>query len=200
MQNESKIVSDFLNSIGIECIEDETANGFIENVEIRNGVLYFSPQCTASALLHEAGHLACCPGEYRYLMNGNLYKSIRKISDQIDELDLSHDDPLLRAIMQMSDPEATSWAWAAGKYIGIPEERIILDEEYANSGSEIRMGLRHNAYLGINGLSSAGFCAVTQGYAIFTQQKCYPDLNKWVQPVFRENPQIKTKLSKRKPA
>ncbi len=85
----------------------------------------------------------------------------------------------MRAALQCSDPEATAWAWAAGKHLGIPEDEIILDSEYGNDGAGIRLALSLRSYPGINGLAHAGFCAVRDGVAPLP---VFPALAHWTQP------------------
>jgi hypothetical protein len=70
------------------------------------------------------------------------------------------DGDLQRAVLQCSDPEATAWAWAAGQYLGLQPKAIIQDDEYGGDGSFLRLQLATGGYVGINGLSHAGFCAV----------------------------------------
>lgn len=186
MNSYTQKVIDFLQKeVGITCLLKEGVKGFIDGVVIENGHLVASPDCTPSGLLHEAGHLAITPGNFRHLMDGNLYKSMRNISDEILALDLDPDHALVKAYLQMSDPEATAWAWAAGKYLEIPQKQIILDSEYENTGDQVRLGLAMNAYVGINGLANAGFCAVNKRVAEYRNEKCYPEFNMWIQPIFR---------------
>lgn len=184
--NTQKVIDFLHREVGITCSIKEGVSGFIEGVVIENGSLVASPDCSPSALLHEAAHLAITPGNYRHLMNGNLYRSMKVIGDEIAALNLDPDHPLVRSYIQMSDPEATAWAWAAGMHLGLPEEEIILDSEYENTGADIRIALSMNAYVGINGLSHAGFCAKSKRMAEIKNEKCYPELNMWIQPIFKD--------------
>src|SRR3546814_2335746 len=70
--------------------------------------------------------------------------------------DLSPDAPEMRAIMQAGETEATAWAFAAGRAIGLPDHVIIEDQDYDGEGEGIRFGLALNAYVGINGMVRGG--------------------------------------------
>lgn len=83
--------------------------------------------------------------------------------------------------MQCSDPEATAWAWAIGKHLGLPDEIIILDSEYDGTGANERLSLGMGAHLGVHGLAHAGFCAASKAYSEITNQPCYPNLAFWLQ-------------------
>src|SRR3546814_13021570 len=56
----------FLRNIGLELIEADDANGFLDTIKIDAGKLYYQPGKTSPAnILHEAGHLAVLPAKYR---------------------------------------------------------------------------------------------------------------------------------------
>lgn len=173
-------VVDFLNSIGISAKIQETPveSSFLPGVAIRSGSLICSEEALPSDLLHEAGHLACLPEPWRSSANGNLFATFRKMLSDIENLPF--DSPVAISAMQSGDTEATAWAWAAGKAIGLPEDLIIVDEQYDGTGADIRLALRHSAYLGINGLSRAGFCANSSRVA--QSRSVYPRLDHWLQP------------------
>ena len=94
---------------------------------------------------------------------------------------LDPDDPLYRAAVQTSDPEATAWAFAAGKHLGFRENRIILASQYQGTGRDIRFALGVGQYMGIHGLAHAGFCAVNRLVAQARGIPQYPELAMWVQ-------------------
>lgn len=190
-----KTIDFLINEVGIPVSIEDGVKGFAGPVIIRNGELVISPECHPSALLHEAGHLAITPADFRHLMDGNLYQSFKEIDRIVTDLDLDPEHIIVRAFMQMSDPEATAWAWAAGKHLGIPEEDIILDSEYDNSGKLIRMQLSMNGYLGINGIASAGFCKTSKRLANYSGEKCFPELNRWAHPVYLSKKESTLKIS-----
>lgn len=135
-----------------------------------------------SGLLHEAGHLACVPAEYRHLFSGDVAKGQQLMLDQLEASGADIDSPLYRAVIQTSDPEATAWAFAAGLAIGLKPQQIILDDEYDGEGWDVRFGLSSRRYLGINGLANAGFCCTSARLSAYTGLPAYPNLRFWLQP------------------
>ncbi|WOB11258.1 hypothetical protein [Piscinibacter gummiphilus] len=170
----------FLQGIGLVCTMNPGAHGFIHGVSIRHGSLQIDPFASPSSLLHEAGHLSIIPAKFRGLACDDLVSAFEVMFAETDFSD--PDSPGARAAIQCSDPEATAWAWAAGRAVGLAPEVIIQDDEYDGTGKWIRMQLANGHYAGIHGLAHAGFCAVResplsrrQGLAVF------PKLNRWLQ-------------------
>ena len=164
-----------LAEIGIETREKEDAQGFLDAVYIENGVILYRPEATASNILHEAGHLACIPAQFRSKATGDLDNIAREMCDYVGrhlEGGGDAEDPIVRAIMQCSDPEATAWAWAFGVHIGLEPERIIEDEDYQGDGPEVRLMVSVGMYVGINGLRAAG---------MVSNPKEWPVMSKWLQ-------------------
>ncbi|WP_054432535.1 hypothetical protein [Achromobacter sp. 2789STDY5608633] len=172
----------FLRSIGLTVTEREGATGFIPHIRITAGTLEVDPACPVSNLLHEAGHCATVPERYRSLLDGNISSGQQQMLDLAMKEECDPDGPLYRAVVQASDPEATAWAWAAGKALGLADELIIMDDEYDGDGAFVRQQLQANAYVGINGLSHAGFCAINERVGAFRQLPVYPALKWWLQP------------------
>ncbi|MDF8365093.1 MULTISPECIES: hypothetical protein [Achromobacter] len=172
----------FLRSIGLTVHERAGATGFIPGVRITEGALAVDPAvCSVSGLLHEAGHIAVVPKRYRMLLDGNVSKGQKEMLERAALEERDPDGPLYRAVVQASDPEATAWAWAAGKALGLADELIIMDEEYDGEGAFVRLQLQAQAYAGINGLSYAGFCAINERVGAFRQLPVYPALKWWLQ-------------------
>ncbi|WP_298150869.1 hypothetical protein [Flavobacterium sp.] len=171
-------VLNFLRTIGLDVAIKEGAEGFIEGVRIENGCLLVDPACSASSLLHEAGHISCIPGRFRHYMSDDLATGMQRMLNDLQLMCLEPDDPLERAVIQCGDPEATAWAWAAGVAIGLNPDQIIQDHEYGGEGASIRMMLQANQYLGINGLAQAGMCK--RGNRIKPDLR-YPNLTTWLQ-------------------
>ena len=172
----TKVVADALNGIGIPTFEcDHIEGGFLDKVLIDAGGILYRSDAPPSNLLHEAGHLACIPTIFRPMASKDLEEAFHAmglaIEKQISE-NGDPDHPLIRAIMQCSDPEATAWAWAFGVHIGIPPEQIILDSEYDGDGGYVRVQVSTGNYPGINGLRAAGMIRSTRDY---------PKLEKWLQ-------------------
>lgn len=170
-------VVEFLNTIGIPTRYVAGARGFIEGCRIERGTLAVDPECKVSGLLHEAGHLSITPPMFRPLMDGNITSGQREMLRVLGESNLHPDDSLYRAVIQCSDPEATAWAWAAGRYLGLPGEEIIRADEYDGEGESIRVSLQVGAYIGIHGLAHAGFCAVRSRPGVVG----WPSLKFWTQ-------------------
>jgi hypothetical protein len=165
-------VLDFLKGIGLPwVVNDEVLCGFLPRIEIKAGVPHVHPKCPVSNLLHEAGHLACIPAQFRSLVSGDVDASLSTVWGENACYD--PDSPLYRALIQCSDPEATAWAWAAGVAVGLPAEVIIKNGEYQRDGCAVRSALGGRAWCGINGLAHAGMCALKE----------YPKMLRWVQPV-----------------
>lgn len=179
----------FLNRIGIPCVEvDEVGASFLEGVAIRRGTLAVAPEASIDSILHEAGHLAITPTPFRTWLDGDVGRGQRRMIRAIEALDLEPDAPLMRAVLQSSDPEATAWAWAAGVHLGLPPEIIVLDTSYDGEGAMVRLQLQRLAYIGIHGLCHAGMCqrgmlAQHRGVAP------YPALSSWLQEASLPLPQ-----------
>jgi hypothetical protein len=172
-------VRHFLNQVGIPTRYVDGATGFSNGCHIVKGELHVDPACRISTILHEAGHLAITPRCFRSLMNGDLFKGLRDMLRTVDEAGIYPDDPLYRAVIQCSDPEATAWAWAAGTELGLPGEEIIRNDEYGGDGEAIRLALQMRAYIGVNGLAHAGFCAIRERNG----KAGWPHLHFWTQEV-----------------
>jgi hypothetical protein len=168
-----------LNDIGIECLPLNGAKGFVDGVQIKNGKIFYCPiKATPSNILHEAGHLAIIPNKYRGKAQDNLSAVMSVMAKEIDFSNPDIGDA--RAFMQCGDTEATAWAYAFGKRIGLSEKLIIDDKDYDGSGATIRIQLKSSHYMGINGLAAAGFCA-RPGMHSHKPSNIYPNLSKWLQ-------------------
>lgn len=171
---------EFLNSIGITVRLVNGASGFTSHCQIVSGTINVDPQCRPSELLHEAGHLATVPGQYRHLFSGNVAVGQSAICNEMHDRDIEPDSPLSRAVVQIGDIEATAWAWACGKKVGLPDRFIIQDDEYRGEGASLRLSLSLNNYPGINGLAFAGFCKTKHHHP--GSLPVYPELSYWVHP------------------
>ncbi|MFL1449222.1 hypothetical protein ACI77O_12575 [Pseudomonas tritici] len=92
---------------------------------------------------------------------------------------LEPDDALVRAMIQAGETEATAWAFAAGRAVGLPDELIIQDCEYGGEGQHVRNALSASSYLGINGIQHAGFCVTRPNP--YRRLPVYPALAFWLQ-------------------
>lgn len=175
----AETVMRFLQEIGLAVAVKSGSKGFIEHIEIVQGGLCVDPRAPASGLLHEAGHLAIVPTQFRHHLSGNLSNGMAQIYTELALMELEPDSHLARAMIQASDPEATAWAWAAGKSLEIPEGLIIQSAEYDGEGDDIRSSLSARRYAGINGLSHAGFCVLRK--TPYRPLPVYPSLAYWLQ-------------------
>ncbi len=176
-------ITAFFSEIELGWVWHPGATGFTEHVDIIDGVLQIDPRARPSSVLHEAGHLAIIPGEFRRFAGRNVSKVCRWMLGVVDFSD--PDGPLQRAALQCSDPEATAWAWAAGMHLRLAPEVIIQDDEYDGEGASERLALRLRKHAGIHGLSHAGLCAVRRGpFAVTRGVPPFPELLHWLQPDF----------------
>ncbi|OGU22507.1 MAG: hypothetical protein A2580_08965 [Hydrogenophilales bacterium RIFOXYD1_FULL_62_11] len=168
----------FLAEIGLDVhrVDGVAGDSFALGVSIHNGTLLVAPEAQPSCVLHEAGHLAVTPACFRPLLDGNLYRSFRSIEREMVRLNLEPEHPLVTAVINSSDPEATAWAWAAGVHLGLNPELIIQDVDYDGEGADVRLGLQHNAYCGIHGLAHGGMCLLPR------RPGGFPTLKYWLQP------------------
>ena len=176
-QYAEKVVS-FLNDIGIPTSIVPYAKGFIDEVEIQDGQLLVTQNGKASNILHEAGHLAIVPSRFRSYLNGNISHGITRAFNEIESFEGYAESSEYRKLLQTGDVEATAWAWAAGKYLNLPEDEIIRDSEYGGTGDEVRLCLSMRAYAGINGLANADFCNIR---IRVPDMPVYPNLAFWLQ-------------------
>lgn len=171
----------FLRGIGIPVEEaPRVDDGFLEGVRVQAGALMVGPAASLDSILHDAGHLATTPLPFRSWMSGNLAHGQRRMFQTLARIDLDPDGALVRAAVQMSDPEASAWAWAAGLHLGLPGNLIILDDSYDGEGPYIRSMLEAGCYLGINGLAHGGLCA-RGALAAHRGLAPYPAMQRWTQ-------------------
>ena len=168
-------VTAFLCAIGIQCQHGKVGRSFINNVRIHAGALVINSKSTVGDILHEAGHVAIVPESLRHHAQGDLSgleRAISKAMDKVTYEQWERDDPAAKALLQIGDPEATAWAWAAGKHLDLPEHLIIQDDHYDGEGATIRFMLSHKQYAGINGMVTSRMLA---------RIGAYPDLQRWTQ-------------------
>lgn len=169
-----RLVMDFLNAIGLPIEFRPRVNGFLRKIKIEGGRMYIQEDCPVSNILHEGGHLATCPAQYRSRITGNVESSLRGVFAETEHL--HPDAPLIRALVNMSDQEATAWAWAIGVRLRLPPSIVIRDHEYQRSGKSVRFQLAFNNFPGINGLRAADMC-------VMRGPNAYPVLQRLTQPI-----------------
>lgn len=182
-------VIEFLRSIGLTVeVSDEAAappESFLPGVMVRNGGLVVYPGAFPGDLLHEAGHLCTLCSPFRELADGNLSKAFAEITRYMranpEGLLKWPEDPVSRAAMQCSDPEATAWQYAAAQHIGLPDKWLFPKGSYAGNAATTLMALKTNSYMGINGLQAAGWTYARRNPSR-PEQLVYPKLAFWMHP------------------
>lgn len=173
----------FLNSIGLQTAALEGAGGFVPGILIKKGIINFDIEVASIAdLLHEAGHIAITPPEYRHLMSKALFKGMRLMVESIEGDSVEIDSPLFKAIMQCTDTEATAWAYAAGMQLQIPPNKIIDSQAYDGTGAYVLQALQLGCYPGINGLHHSGMSIKGSIFAKMLNKEPYPEMLRWTQP------------------
>ena len=171
----------FLDRVGIAAeLLDHPVEGFLDGVVVEHGRLRIGPNAQVEAVLHEAGHLATMPKPFRHLLGDNLARGQRQVFEWVRQADLDPECALVKHLLQVSDLEATAWAFAAGRALGFPDEKIIPDHGYGGEGASIRVCCQLGRYFGINGLAAAGMC--DHGFAARMRgNPAYPAMLRWVQ-------------------
>jgi hypothetical protein len=172
---------DFLRSIGINVSIMSGVTGFLSDCRIVDGNLVIDLKCPISNILHEAGHLAIIPEVCRAQTQDDVDVLCQQLfaDDVLNELPPDH--PFSRALINGGDQEATAWAWAAGKAIGLADEQIIQDREYDGEGALVRLQLSTNGHPGIHGLAHSGMCNLPNMRSSKLGLTQYPEMLKWSQ-------------------
>ena len=161
-----------LRSIGLDLVEEPDSNGFLPAVDIRHGVLVYDPKrALPSDLLHEAGHLAVLPANYRVQAQSDISPLIERMCRETIEI-YAVDSPELRAVLQSGESEATAWSYAAGVAAGLSGHWIIEPYHFDGTGRDILKALAIRCHLGVHGLVHGGMCASIRSY---------PELTRWLQ-------------------
>lgn len=157
-------VVEFVRGLGIAvavCTDEAAAESFLPNVEILDGGLVVRPGVFPGDILHEAGHLATMPAQFRPLATGQLREAFAAMSRYLEAnpmgLATYPEDPVARGVMQCSDPEATAWQFAAGQHLGMPDEWLFPLGSYAGDAVAVLLSLKAGGHMGINGLQAAGW-------------------------------------------
>lgn len=169
----------FLESIGITCTPKVGATGVLKHVRILDGGLHFDGRVAVEDMLHDAGHLAIIPDRYRRFANVDLTAAVGAMSRDLEAGVCEVDSPLMRAVLQSTDSEATAWAWAAGTHLSLPPKVIISNAAYGGDGAVIRLQLQLGKHLGIHGLWHSDMCARPSQ----TSLPQYPNLLCWTQKI-----------------
>ncbi len=154
-------VISFLRDIGLVVTEAEVpSDSFLPGLRIVQGGLQVDLDRLRwpGDLLHEAGHLAVVPAALRGTMDDALAE--------------------LPPVPHGGEIEATAWAWAALRYLGMPSEVLFHEGGYHGRSQGLRTTFELGVYLGAAGLVSAGLAATpTQASAGAAP---YPHLMAWL--------------------
>lgn len=132
-------ILDFLREIGLDVQEAEVPpDSFLPGLRIERGGLRVDASRLRwpGDLLHEAGHLAVVPARLRAMMDDALQD--------------------LPAVPHGGEIEATAWAWAATRYLGLDAAVLFHDGGYHGRSAGLRTTFEMGVYLGASGLAAAG--------------------------------------------
>jgi hypothetical protein len=157
---------------------------FLPQIRIRAGGLEVREDAFPGDVLHEAGHIAVLPPAFRPLADKNLraaFAAARAYCDEHGDGLMAHpEDPVVRALLQCSDPEATAWQYAAANAIGLPDAWLFPAGSYEGNQETVLQMLKLNRHFGINGLQAAGWTQVSRNP--YRATPVYPALAFWLHP------------------
>jgi len=146
----------FLQSIGLEVVIAAVPAGtLLPGIAIRRGVLHCDPHCLTwpGDLLHEAGHLAVTPAALRTAVDG----------------DALSDAP------HAGEAEATAWAYAATRALGLDPSVLFHAGGYHGKGGQLAFTYAGGCYPGAGGLIAADMCDPPNAPA-----GGYPHMRRWL--------------------
>lgn len=176
----------FLQEIGLTVVVHEgpcDTNTFLPGIRVTQGGLEVFEDAFPGDVLHEGAHLALMPSQFRPLANGGLSAAFKAMNEYVSQnpwgLATFPEDPICRAVMQCSDPEATAWQYAAARHIGLPDEWLFTTDAYDGNAESVLTMLRAKRYMGINGLQTAGWTLLAPNpYRPGVPQ--YPEMAHWL--------------------
>lgn len=133
-----ELMLSFLEEIGLkyylEPLNEET---FLPGLKLRNGALIIDKDklLHIGDVLHEAGHLACVPGNIRKEMSGNL-----------EDCDLHRGGEMM----------AIAWSYAAAVFLNINPEIVFHENGYKGGAKNILQNFDEGHYLGLPLLQWSG--------------------------------------------
>lgn len=158
-------LSDFINSIGIECREGVIPEAtFLPGIDIQQGCIVYDRERIAHPgdLLHEAGHVAVLLPEHR---------RVAQSPDNING-DLQAGGAEMAAI---------AWSWAALKHLDIAPEVVFHKDGYAGGSENLISNFKDKHYLAVSMLQWLGMTNEPQKQQ---EQRAdvYPAMKAWVRP------------------
>jgi hypothetical protein len=156
LDHESKIIT-FLDSVGIITRPVKNSTGFLKGVRIVEGELHYDIDRMDSVgdLLHEAGHVATVPIQFRKLLNDDVYKCICRILTQF-----TNENPVARALLHADECEAVAWSYMALRECRIPANIVFHPKFFGGKEEAIDLlkGIQSGCYFGFHGLQVSGMC------------------------------------------
>lgn len=154
-------IVDFLNGIGIDTREGPVpAASFLPGVRIeRGGLVYDRAMPWPGDLLHEAGHIATAPAALRP--------------------GLSDDVGLPDSVPHATEAEATAWAYAAVRHLGLDPAVLFHAGGYHGASGQLLATYGAGVYLGAAGLAHAGLTTVGGGVPADGAAR-YPAMLRWL--------------------
>jgi hypothetical protein len=155
-------ITAFLTSIGIPLeIRRLDSSTFLPGVMVEKGVVVYDPELLAwpGDLLHEAGHIAVTPARLRRELSGAIPAELR----------VEHAD----------EPEATAWAFAAVRAIGLDPAVLFHEGGYRGKSTGLIFTFMAGGYPGLAGLSASGM-ALSPIQAAASGDRSYPSMVRWL--------------------
>lgn len=178
MSELEKIVS-WLNSIGLKVIVGEPpeyVERFLPDVVVFNGEIYVTQETKICNLLHDAGHVAVTPAEFRSVLTGDLSLEENEQSRLILENKyfnlVSGQDELFRLI-HGGEQAAIAWSYAAG-FVNNLNADIIFPKDLADIENAFRMS--HN-----NTLAAHPGIAELYHSGMIESKAAFPKMKRWLQ-------------------
>ena len=171
-----------LNALGLDLIltTDEIQDSFLENIMLKNGIIYFTENTHIGDLLHEAGHVAVTPSFLRKYMNGNLTGYLDKLNyPEIEEWidNLIPDSQQWNAYYNCDETAAIAWSYCICFYLGI-DSRLPFETGFNGKGEDIwfRFSCSHDHPIGFH----FGIGALRANEMLKRKQD-FPKLQRWIQ-------------------
>jgi len=152
----------FLDEIGIPVVRTEIAGPtFLPGIRVVHGALEVdtSKLLFPGDLLHEAGHLAVIPQEFRA---------------SAEDDDVEADKPGM-----ITEVEAMAWSYAAALHLGIDPRVVFHPDGYHGQSESLLLSYSMGINLGSSGLQEAGMAAIG-AHADDLGVPPYPHIIKWL--------------------
>lgn len=158
----AEIIMSFLDDIGIPIVRTRIdGETFLPGIRVVHGTLHVdrSKLTFPGDLLHEGGHLAVIPKEFR---------------EHAEDDDVGTDKPGV-----IVEVEAMAWSYAAALHLGIDPREVFHEGGYHGQSEAILLSFSMGVYLGASGLQDAGMATVGQR-AVELDIPPFPHIIKWL--------------------